>query len=358
MEFTLKDLCERLNLEYSGDGDMIITHACGIDDIQKGGLAYIANPKEIANLPTPAGIFDSRKKNIQDLDLSQRSAVIVPIGTESPGSSLVYSNDPMLDHAKAAKLLHEGASKSGMVDDRACIGEKVKLGENVTIDANAVIYNGVEIGDHTVIRSGVIIMDNTTIGENCLIYPNVTIREHTRVGNGVILHPGAVIGADGYGFFQRERKNIKIPQIGRVVIEDDVEIGACTTVDRARFKETIIRRGSKLDNLIHIAHNVEVGEDSLITAQSGIAGSTRTGHHLMMGGQSGIKDNLRIGNNVTLLARTLVTSKTEDNSVVAGMPSRPIDIWRKIQALINSLDSLFERIRSLEVRLNKADDKE
>ena len=353
MELTLKELSERLNLPFSGDANLIINHTCGIDELKAGGLAYIADLKSMANLPTPAGVFDSRTKKLDDSEMAIKAAIIVPNGTESEKHNLLFSEDPMLHHAAAAEILHEGASRSGKVDERAVIGSNVRLGNNVTIDANAVIYDKVDIGDNTVIRAGTVVMENTVIGENCLIYPNVTIRENTVIGKNVILHPGVVIGADGFGFFQREGRNIKIPQIGRVIIEDDVEIGACTTIDRARFQETIIRKGSKLDNLIHIAHNVELGEHSLIAAQSGIAGSTRTGHHLMMGGQSGIRDNLVVGNGVTLLARTLITSKTEDSAIVAGMPSRPIEIWRKVQALINSLDNLFERMKKIERKLGK-----
>ena len=349
MKVTLKELSEHLQINYSGNGETIITHACGIESLNAGGLSYISNPQEIANLPTPPGIFDSRKKSLSDMAIPEQAVIIVPLDLPSPKHNLLYSKDPMADHAIAVEMLYGGQKKIGKVHPQACLGENVELGSGVTIDANAVIYENVKIGNNTIIKSGAVVMEDSTIGEDCLIYPNVTIRERSEIGNRVILHSGVVIGADGYGFFQRNGQNKKIPQIGTVLLEDDVEIGACSTVDRARFTQTIIRKGSKLDNLVHIAHNVEVGEHSLITAQSGIAGSTVTGHHLMMGGQSGIKDNLKIGNNVTLLARTLITSKTNDHSIVAGMPSRPIEVWRKIQALINSLDNLFERLKRLEM---------
>ncbi len=353
MKFTIKDLCKKLKLDFSGNSNTEISYTCGVEQLQAGGLAYIANPAELANLPTPKGIFNSRRLNLDDYEISPDAAIIVPANSESSSHNLIFSNDPINDHAKAAELLYDAPNKSEMIHSNACVSENTTIGKAVTIDANSVIYDDVVIGDHTVIRSGTVIMEKTVIGKNCLIYPNVTIREGCWIGDNVIIHPAAVIGADGFGFYQRGGRNLKIPQVGGVIIEDDVEIGACTTIDRARFTNTIIRKGCKLDNLIHIAHNVDMGEYSLMAAQSGIAGSSKVGHHLMMGGQSGIKDNLKIGDNVTLLARTLITSKTDDNAMVAGMPSRPIKVWRQIQALINNLDGLFERMKKIERLLHK-----
>jgi UDP-3-O-[3-hydroxymyristoyl] glucosamine N-acyltransferase len=351
MTYSVAELSKLLDLNFSGNGDTQIDHACGIDNIKSGGLAYITNPSELANLPTPKGIFDSRQTDLNQIQSTEGSAIIVPIDARAEPHTLIYSDDPIFHHAKATELLHKTTAISHSLHPQATLGKDVVLGEGVTIDAQVVIYDNVTVGNNTIIRAGTVIMDNCIIGEDCLIYPNVSLRENCRIGNRVIIHPGAVLGADGYGYFQRSGKNFKLPQIGGVIIEDDVEIGACTTIDRARFEQTIIGRGSKLDNLVHIAHNVKLGEDSLITAQSGIAGSTSTGHHLIMGGQSGIRDNLKIGDNVTLLARTLVTSKTDDHTTVAGMPSRPIRVWRQIQALINNLDGLFERIKVVEKRI-------
>ena len=351
MTYTVAELCTKLDLTFSGNGDTQIDHACGINNIESGGLAYITNPAELSNLPTPKGIFDSRQTDLNQIQTTKGSAIIVPMDVTAESHTLIYSDDPIVHHVKAIELLYTGAAISGNCHPQATLGKNVDVGEGVTIDSQVVIYDNVRIGNNTIIRSGTVVMENSTIGEDCLIYPNVSIRENCHIGDRVIIHSGAVLGADGYGYFQRDGRNVKLPQIGEVIIEDDVEIGACTTIDRARFEQTLIGRGSKLDNLVHIAHNVVLGEDSLITAQSGIAGSTQTGHHLIMGGQSGIRDNLRIGDNVTLLARTLITSKTDDNCTVAGMPSRPIKIWRQVQALINNLDGLFERIKVMEKRM-------
>jgi len=351
MEYSIKVLCQKLDLKFSGNGDIKLNHICGINSIKEGGLAYIVNPAELSNLPTPKGIFDARQKDIESIQAPENCAIIVPSSLKSNNHNLIFSNDPMASHIQATRYIFDSPHQSHQISEHAVIGENVQLGKDVTIDSQVVIYDNVSIGDRCTVRAGSIIMENSHVGSDTLIYPNVTIRENCRIGSNCILHAGSVIGADGFGFFQRNNANLKIPQIGNVIIEDDVEIGACSTIDRARFESTIIGQGSKLDNHIHIAHNVKVGAHSLIAAQSGIAGSVTTGDHLMMGGQSGIKDNLVIGSNITLLARTLITSKTDDNSIVAGMPSRPIAVWRQIQALINSLDSLFERLKKLEKKI-------
>ena len=178
----------------------------------------------------------------------------------------------------------------------------------------------------------------------------MVVQEKTEIGDRVILQSGAVIGADGHGYFQRKGINQKIPQVGNVHLEDDVEIGACTTIDRARFRTTTIKQGCKIDNQVQIAHNVQLGEQSLISAQAALGGSVKTGNHLIMGGQSGIRDNVNVGNNVTAIARAVITANTLDKEVIGGMPGRPVSQWRKLQSLINRLGDLFERVRKLESR--------
>jgi UDP-3-O-[3-hydroxymyristoyl] glucosamine N-acyltransferase len=180
------------------------------------------------------------------------------------------------------------------------------------------------------------------------------VQDKCQIGNRVIIQSGAVIGSDGHGYFQREGVNLKIPQLGIVQIEDDVEVGACTTIDRARFHTTVIKQGSKLDNQVQIAHNVSVGEQALISAQTAVGGSVKAGHHLILGGQSGIRDNVQVGNNVTAVARAVITANTQDNEVLGGMPGRPVNQWRQLQSLINRLGELFDRVRKLESRTDSS----
>ncbi|MDT8446718.1 MAG: UDP-3-O-(3-hydroxymyristoyl)glucosamine N-acyltransferase [bacterium] len=342
---TLKELAKRLNLDFHGDENLVLTHLSGFEEISAGALAFLMDSKA---LPTPGGVFNQKQKDLAQVAADQPCAVIVPLGTEARDMNLIWAADPLAAHCQAANILQSPPQASGKIHPRAWVDPSAQIGENVTLDAGVVVYEGAQIGQGSVLRANVVVMAGARLGEDCLIYPNVTIREGCQLGDRVILHAGVVIGADGYGYYQREGKNHKIPQVGVVVLESDVEIGANSCVDRARFSQTRIGANSKLDNLVHIAHNVEVGAESLITAQSGIAGSTKTGTHLMMGGQSGIRDNLSIGNRVTLLARTLVTAKAQDGETLAGMPGRAFDKWRHQQASLAHLDRLLERIKALE----------
>ena len=356
MDYRLEDLCRRLNLSYTGNGKTVLKRVCGIDEIgtRANGLAYFVNPEELKNLPVPDGIFGGLADDPETIGVHSQSALILPESCRCQTSkNLIFAADPLAVHVEATRLLHPPCFASRTVSSEASIGKNVKLGKGVTIDPKVVIYDDVSIGSDTVVRAGSVIMERSSVGEGTLIHPNVSILADCKIGNRVILHSNVVIGSDGFGYYQREGKNIKIPQIGGVVIEDNVEIGAGSTIDRAKFYDTIVRKGSKLDNLVHIAHNVEVGEQALIAAQSGIAGSTHTGRHLIMAGQTGIKDNLRIGDHVTLLLRATATSDAKSHSVLAGMPARPYERWRRIQATVNRIDKLAKRVGQLEKSIDR-----
>lgn len=350
MKLTIKELCQHLHLDFSGNGDATITHVCGIDKLQQnpGGLAFVTNPKDLADLPTPKGVFSDQATSISNIDAPKDSAIIVPKSASSEHHNLIFSDDPLDAHVKAIDILYPPIAVTNEIHPSASIDDRSKIGRQATIDANVTIYPNVTIGDNTIIRAGSVIMPNSSVGDNCIIFPNVTIRENCKIGNNVIIHSNTEIGSDGFGFYQRSEINIKIPQIGGVIIEDNVELGGCCTIDRARFYNTIIKKGSKLDNMVHIAHNVVIGENALIAAQSGIAGSSTIGKNIIMGGQSGIKDNMLIGDHVTIFGRSVATSNTGDKEVIAGFPSRPMKKWRKIQALLNTLESLVKRIKALE----------
>jgi UDP-3-O-[3-hydroxymyristoyl] glucosamine N-acyltransferase len=207
------------------------------------------------------------------------------------------------------------------------------------------------VGRGTRLYPGVFVGRESIIGEDCVLYSNVTVREGVTIGNRVIIHPGAVIGSDGFGFLQYDGRNHKIPQIGTVVIEDDVELGANVTVDRATYGATIIRRGTKVDNLVQIAHNVTIGEDNIIVAQVGIAGSSTTGHHVMIGGQAGVVDHVTIGDQVMIAARAGVTRDVASHEVVAGFPSMPRKAWLRSSGVFVKLPELRQQMRELERRL-------
>ena len=350
---SLKKLAKQLGLKFFGNGDLKITHVCGIDSLESGGLAYLTVADGLKSVPVPAGMTKNINPEI-DKENYDQFALIVPPQIKAPKKNVIISADPLASHVEATNIIHPSKNlipniKGDIkIHSSANVGKRVKLGKNVLVGPNVVIYEDVTIGANTIIHAGVIIMSNSLVGKDCIFFPNVVIQDGTKIGDRVILQSGVVVGSDGHGFFQRDGINKKIPQIGTVSIEDDVELGACTTIDRARFKKTTIKRGSKLDNQVQIAHNVLIGENALISAQSAVGGSVTTGNQLIMGGQSGIVDNVKIGEKVTVIARAVVTSNTKSKEILGGMPGRPVTQWRKIQSLINRLSELFDRVKKLE----------
>jgi UDP-3-O-[3-hydroxymyristoyl] glucosamine N-acyltransferase len=220
----------------------------------------------------------------------------------------------------------------------------VTLGDRVTIGARVTLYPGVFVGN------------DTTIGDDTLLYPNVVVREGCTIGARVIIHSGTVIGSDGFGYVQDQGRHYKIPQLGGVTIEDDVELGANVTIDRATLGQTVIEQGTKVDNLVQIAHNVTIGAHSILISQVGIAGSTRVGHHVMIGGQAGVADHIVIGDQVMIAARAGVNRNLEPNQIVSGAPVMPHEVWVKAQAVIPRLPELRQAVRTLEERMKQLED--
>jgi UDP-3-O-[3-hydroxymyristoyl] glucosamine N-acyltransferase len=230
-------------------------------------------------------------------------------------------------------------------------GNDVILGEGVSIWPFVTLDDRVSVGRGTTLYANVFVGEGSVIGEDCVIYPNVTIRERVTIGNRVVIHSGTVVGSDGFGYIQEGGRHHKIPQVGTVVIEDDVELGANVTVDRATFGKTIVRRGTKVDNLVQIAHNVEVGEHNILVAQVGIAGSSKTGHHVMVGGQAGIIDHVTVGDFAMIAAGSGVYRDVPAKEIVAGVPALPRMEWLKAMAIVAKLPDLRQQIRDLEGRL-------
>jgi len=254
--------------------------------------------------------------------------------------------------------LPEKARREPGIHPKAEIKESVTLGKNVSIDAYTVICEGAKIGSETILLPFVFIGREAVIGENCLIYSNVTINDKCVIGNNVIIHSGTVIGGDGFGYITKGSKHTKIPQKGIVVIEDDVEIGNNVTIDRARIDKTIIKRGTKIDNLVMIAHNVKVGEDSMIIAQVGISGSSELGKNVTVGGQAGFTGHIKVGDKCTVAARSGVIKDLPPNSVVSGYPAFDHRKQLNLLAYYRKLPEAFARLETLEKLLKKTEDEQ
>ncbi len=265
---------------------------------------------------------------------------------------IVVAN-PTLAFAQIAQTFFCPIAPPRGIDAAVVRGVDTQVGSDVSIWPGVTLGDRVTVGSRVTLYPGVFVGDDTTIGDDTLLYPNVVVREGCTIGARVIIHSGTVIGSDGFGYVQNQGRHYKIPQLGGVTIEDDVELGSNVTVDRATLGQTIIRQGTKIDNLVQIAHNVTIGAHSILVAQVGIAGSTRVGHHVMIGGQAGVADHVVIGDQVMIAARAGVNRSLTPNQIVSGAPVMPHETWVKSQAVIPRLPELRQTIRALEERMKQ-----
>jgi len=333
--FTLQELATTSGGELVGDPSLQITGAASLAEATPGEISFFANRKYIGLL---------RK--------TRASAVFVPTDFGEPitPAQIRVSNPTKTFEQVVFKFAPKPITFAAGIHPSAVVDRSAQLGEHVSIQPHAVVEAGARIGDDTIIGAGSYVGHETTIGSACLIYPRVTIRERSRIGSRVIIHSGAVIGADGFGFEMVDDRQQKIQQLGIVQIDDDVEIGANTTIDRARFGRTWIRQGVKIDNLVQIAHNVVIGKDSVIVAQSGISGSTRVGQRVMMGGQVGIVGHLEIGDGTAIGAQSGVSKSTRGGAWF-GSPAVPLAEAKQQIAWIHRLGKLFARVKEIEKKL-------
>jgi len=282
---------------------------------------------------------------------SKAGALIIPDTIIEFSKPAIRVNNPRLAFAVLLQRLTPPIEVVRGVHPSATIGKNVTLGNNIALLANVVLADKVTIGDNTIVYPCVYIGEESIVGKDCLIYPNVTLRERTLIGDRVIIQSGAVIGSDGFGFVTVAGQHLKVPQVGNVVIEDDVEIGANTCIDRATTSSTIIKRGTKIDNQVHIAHNDVIGEHCLIAAQTGVSGSVTVGHHVTLAGQTGTTGHIKIGDNSVFIGRAGITKDIPPNSFCAGVPARPHQEWAREQVALHKLPDALKRIRDLEKRL-------
>lgn len=337
MQKTLKEVASLIEGEIVGDENIVVTGISGIKEAKEGDLTFVANSRY---LPL--------------MGHTRASAIITSRDVKTASKTIIRTENPSLAFAKMVSLLAPNEVKRPKgIHPTAIIGDKVKIGKNVAIDPYAVIEDNVEIKDNTVLYAGVYVGHHTKIGKNCVIYPYVIIRERVVIGDRIVIHGGTVIGSDGFGFSTVQGVHHRIPQIGTVIIEDDVEIGANVTIDRARFDKTIIKKGTKIDNLVQIAHNVSIGENSIIVAQSGISGSATIGKNVTIAGQSGVIGHITIGDNVVVAAQSGVTKSIPSNTCVSGYPAKPHVLAKKIHAFTQNLPELFKKVKQLEEEIAK-----
>jgi UDP-3-O-[3-hydroxymyristoyl] glucosamine N-acyltransferase len=337
MKKTIREIAAIVEGEIVGDENTVVTGICGIKEAKEGDLTFVANSRY---LPL--------------INHTKASAIITSKDVKSASKPIIRTENPSIAFAKMVSLMapNEVKRPSG-IHPTAVIGDRVRLGRNVAVQPYVVIEDNVEIKDNTVLYAGVYIGHHTKIGRDCIIYPYVIIRERVVINNRVIIHGGTVIGSDGFGFSTVKGVHQRIPQIGNVIIEDDVEIGANVTIDRARFDKTLIRKGTKIDNLVQIAHNVIIGENSIIVAQSGISGSTTIGKNVTLAGQSGVIGHISIGDNAVVAAQAGVTKTVPANACVSGYPAKPHSLAKRINACVQNLPDLYKKVKMLEEEIER-----
>ncbi len=341
MNITPKRVAELLGEEIKSAIDIIITGADSIATAKKTDLTYIDHTDKL-NL----------------LSNSAAGCIIVPAQAKNKTfdfkGAIIYSENPKYSFAKFLRILEKeilpakppSIHKSAIIDETAIIDENVFIGPYAVIGKGAKIFEGVHINAHCFIG------DNVQIGKDSFIHPNVTVRENCIIEQKVIIHSGAVIGSDGYGYIKINNKHEKIPQIGKVRIQENVEIGANCAIDRATLGETVIGAGTKLDNLIHIAHNVTMGANCLIMGQVGIAGSSEIGNNVIIGGQSAISDHIKIGDNAIVMGKTGILSNLDEGKIVFGQVGRPHREAMKIEVLMSKLPEMYKTLKKIKKKLD------
>jgi UDP-3-O-[3-hydroxymyristoyl] glucosamine N-acyltransferase len=333
-EITVAEVLRLTEGETTGNPSRRITRVRPLEDASEGDLSFLVDREKGAAAES-----------------SGAGAILVPRDFQPDSDRWIRVDDPYYAFSQVLREWFwdvpapDGISNEAAIDASAVIGEGVRIGPRVTVGKDAVI------GDGVIIREGCSIGTGATIGRRSILYPNVTIYHEVAIGERCIIHAGAVIGADGFGFATRGGRHHKIPQIGSVRIGSDVEIGAGSTIDRGTLNDTVVGEGTKIDNLVMIAHNVKVGKHCFFAAQSGVAGSTEIGDYCAFGGQSGAAGHLRLGREVLVAAKTAVTKSFDGPVTLAGVPARPLRETRRSDALVRSLPRLIERLEAVEASL-------
>jgi UDP-3-O-[3-hydroxymyristoyl] glucosamine N-acyltransferase len=330
----LADLAARVGGRVSGDPERAIRGVATLERAEPSDLAFLTNPRY--------------RKSAES---TRAGAILVGEGVDLAGRDLLIAEHPYAALAEILEVFHPEPAAAPGVSADARIGVGVRLGTGVSIGAFTVVGDGAEVGDGVGIGPGCAVGEECVIGEGTRLHARVVLYPRTRVGKRCILHSGAVIGADGFGFATRDGVHRKIPQVGRVVLEDDVEIGANTAIDRGAIDDTVIGAGTKIDDLVMVAHGVRIGPGGLLAAQAGIAGSTRLGSHVVLAGQSGLIGHLQLGDRVVVAAKAAVFDDVPSRTFVAGIPATDHRAWKRVQAALKDLPRLRTEVRRLRARI-------
>ncbi|RPI79705.1 MAG: UDP-3-O-(3-hydroxymyristoyl)glucosamine N-acyltransferase [Desulfobacteraceae bacterium] len=334
MEYTLQQIARVVDGRVTGDSELVITGMGALSTAQPGQISFYGDPRYL-----------------KDLTETHASALIVADLTDLFKGPQILVANPQLAFAKVVALFAPSPSGFTGISSQAFIHATARIGANPTVFPWAYIGENARIGNDVVLFPGVFIGDRAQIGDRTVLHPNVVVLHDCLLGNDVCVHGGTVIGSDGFGFTRQGSAHVKIPQVGMVQIDDQVEIGANCTIDRAALGKTWIKRGVKTDNQVHIAHNVVIGENSIIVAQVGISGSVQLGREVVIAGQAGIKDHVAIGDRVIIGSRAGITASVPADQIVSGFPAMPHRLWLKTRGLIERLPDLQARIKMLEKKI-------
>ncbi|WP_298268182.1 UDP-3-O-(3-hydroxymyristoyl)glucosamine N-acyltransferase [Geobacter sp.] len=339
-EKTLKELAEYLGGTVAGDEGKTVTGVASLDDAGGEQITFLANPRYASKVAS-----------------TRAGAVVLPPGAERHGRNAIVVANPYLAFAKLLTLFHVAPRPPKGIMDGARIGQAVKVGGDVTVYPGATLGDGVTLGDRVTIYPGAVVYEGVTIGDDVTIHANAVVYQGCRIGNRVTIHGGTVIGSDGFGYAPDGEGYYKIPQLGIVVIEDDVEIGANTVIDRAALTATVIGRGTKIDNLVQIAHNCVIGQNCTIVSQVGISGSTRLGNRVTLAGQVGVAGHLTIGDNVMVGAKSGIPGNIPSGSLVSGIPAFTHREWLRSMAVVPKLPDMKKTVAALEKRVKELEEK-
>lgn len=335
MELTVDQIAKAVQGRVIGNGDTVIRGVAGLGEANASDISFLRDAKNASALKL--------------LENTSAGAIFVPAGIASNGKTFLEVKNPIAAFAIVLQMLAEekkGPIKYG-IHPLAYVAASARVSPKATVGPFCVIEEGAVIEDDAQLLSQVYVGRCSRVGKNSVLYPQVILREGVTVGERCIINPGTVIGSDGYGYYFAEGRHNKIPQVGVVIIEDDVEIGSCTAIDRATTGATIIKKGTKLDNLVHIAHNVEIGPHALITGQVGIAGSSKIGKGVVMGGQVGVADHVTVGDGVQVGAQSGIKNDVEPGVILFGSPAQPIQEAIKQMLLVRRLPELFKDVKKL-----------